>query len=241
MRDGGTSQIGFLKQALERGVSGIIVMTSNAKSTVNVQGLVAQAANISERLQFLLSNDRQHVNKTNRDALCLLHWSLIFEHHQGMLLLLRHAFYAPAFALMRPLEEAFLRLFVAMDGTENQVASLWKGTYKTEFELVWKQIYDKIGLEPRFQPWFKNKIAALHGFTHGGKEQLVRQATGSDIASSYTGDEICSLVRETMPVVFLTALFTTAFLEYPTEHQRAVSILNDYAQEAGNAAEARNA
>ncbi len=131
---------------------------------------------------------------------------------------------------MRPLEEAFLRLFVAMYGTENQATAIWKGTYNTEFEVVWKQIYEKIGLEPRFGPWFQDKIKALHGFTHGGKEQLVRQASGSDIISSYTDDEVRSLVRETMPIALLTALFTTAFLEYPAEHQRAVEMFNEYGQ-----------
>jgi len=137
---------------------------------------------------------------------------------------------------MRPLEEAFLRLFVAMYGTENQTKALWKGTYKTKFEVVWKQVYEKIGLEleSRFDPWFKAKVKALHGFTHGGKEQLVRQTRGSDIVSSYTDDEVRSLVRETMPIALLTALLTTAFLEYPAEHQRAVEIFNEYVQSAGS-------
>lgn len=197
---------------------------------MSLQGVITQATDLSERLQLLLSNDRQHVNKTNRDGLCLLHWSLIFDHHQGMLLLLRHGFHAPAFALMRPLEEAFLRLFLAMYGTENQAKALWEGTYSTEFEAVWKQVYDKIGLEARFDSWFKDKVKALHGFTHGGKEQLVRQARGSDIVSSYTEDEVRSLVRETMPIALLTALLTTAFCEYQAEHQSAVEIFNEYAR-----------
>src|ERR1700722_15530599 len=125
-------------------------MATSATMAMSLHDVISQANALSERLQLLLSNDRQHVNKTNRDALCLLHWSLIFDHHQGMLLLLRHGFHAPAFALIRSLEEAFLRLFVAMYGTENQAAALWKGTYKTEFEVVWKEIYGKIGLEPGF-------------------------------------------------------------------------------------------
>jgi hypothetical protein len=33
-----------------------------------------------------------------------IHWSLVFARHQGMLILLRNGFPAPAFALMRPLE-----------------------------------------------------------------------------------------------------------------------------------------
>jgi hypothetical protein len=90
-----------------------------------------------------------------------------------------------------------------MYGTKNQAVALWKGTYNTEFEMVWQQIYEKIGLEPRFGSWFQNRIKAFE-FTHGGKEQLVRQASGSDIISSYTDDEVRSLVRETMPIANLS-------------------------------------
>jgi hypothetical protein len=57
---------------------------------------------------------------------------------------------------------------------------------------------------------------------------LVRQAAGSDIISSYTDDEVRGLVQETMPITFLTALLTTAFLDYPAEHQSAVAMLNEY-------------
>jgi hypothetical protein len=212
--------------------SKVRMATATTHSIVRTEDLITRARNLSEHLQLLLSNDRQHVNKTNRDALVLLHWSLVFEHHQGILLLLQNGLPAPAFALMRPLEEAFLRMFVAMNGTEKQVAALWKGTYRTDFETVWKQIYEQIGSQAGVGPWLQTKIKGLHGFTHGGKEQLVRQASGSDIVSSYTDDEIRSLVQETIPVAFLTALFTTAFLDYQTEHQRAVEMLNEYSQGA---------
>jgi hypothetical protein len=73
----------------------------------------------------------------------------------------------------------------------------------------------------------KTRFKGLHGFTHGGKEQLVRQATGSDIISSYTDAEVRGLVQESMPIAFLTALLTTAFLDYPAEHQSAVAMLNE--------------
>jgi hypothetical protein len=115
-----------------------------------------------------------------------------------------------------------------MNGTEKQAGAIWKGAYNTEFEVVWKQIYEKIGLQPNVGTWLQTKIKGLHGFTHGGKEQLVRQATGSDIISSYTDDEVRGLVQETMPIAFLTALLTTAFLDYPAEHQSAVTMLNEY-------------
>jgi hypothetical protein len=198
------------------------------KPVLSTSDLITQANGLSERLQLLLSNDKHHVVKTNRDDLVLRYWSLIFEHHQGMLLLLRNGFPATAFALMRPLEEAFLRLFVAMTGTDEQAVTLRNGTYKTNFEVVWKQVYEKVGFQPNVGPWLKTKIKGLHGFTHGGKEQLVRQSSGSDIVSSYTDDEVRSLVRETMPIALLTALLTAAFLDYPAEHQEAVAMFNEY-------------
>jgi hypothetical protein len=197
------------------------------KESLSVECVIIRAHATSECLQLLLSDNRRHVHRTpKRDALCLMFWSIIFEHHQGMLLLLRRTYYAPAFALRRPLEEAFARSFVAMSGTEKQVEALWAGTYKTEFEVVGNQVDQKIGCEPRFGPWFKAKVSMLRGFTHGGKEQLVRQVSGSDIVSSFTGEEICALVRETMPIAFLAALFTTEFLGYTAEYQKALGMFD---------------
>jgi hypothetical protein len=206
-------------------------MSTSAKSAVKVQDLVAQALQLSERLQLLLSNETQHVIKTNRDGLCLLHWSLIFEHHQGILVLLQQRLPAPAFALLRPLEEAFLRSFVVMHGTDKQAEAIKNGKYKTQPEIIGNQIDQKLGLmKAHFGPSFKTKMPVLHGFTHGGKEQLVRQASGLDIVSSYTDDEISTLVKETMWVVFLAALFITDFLGYPAENQAAMQMLNEYLQ-----------
>jgi hypothetical protein len=206
-------------------------MATSPKPAMNVQSEIAQALGLSERLQLLLSNETQHVIKTNRDHLCLLHWSLIFEHHQGILILLQQNVPAPAFALLRPLEEAVLRCFVVMHGTDKQAEAIKNGTYQTEFEVIGNQIDQKLGLmKPHFGPSFKDKIKFLHGFTHGGKEQLVRQASGLDIISSYTNDEISTLVKETMSVVFLAALLITDFLGYPVEAQAAGEMLNQYLQ-----------
>jgi hypothetical protein len=203
-------------------------MDSKTHRFPSTELIVAHAHRLSERLQLLVSNDRKHTVRSRRDPVCLMYWSILFEHHHGMLLLLRNSLPSPAFALLRPLEEAFLRSFVAMHGTEKQVEALWNGNYCTEFEVVGKQIDDMLGTEPRFGPWVRENINALHGFTHGGKEQLVRQAKGADIVSNYTEEEVVALVQETMLIVFSTTLFITAFLNYPGEHQTATRMFEEY-------------
>jgi hypothetical protein len=107
--------------------------------SLNLVDKILRADELRNRLQALL-NDRQHVIRNNRDEMCLLHWSLVGDHHSGILLLLHHQNYAPAFALVRPLIEAFVRLFVVIHGTEAQLAAVKNGSYRPEFTAVAKQI-----------------------------------------------------------------------------------------------------
>ena len=133
-------------------------MPTNAKTTFSLQPSIDEARTLGERLRLLLSDGRTHLAEGKRGGLCLIHWSILFEHHEGILFLLEQTLYAPALALLRPFEESFLRLFVVINGTENQVTSIWNGTYNTEFEIIGKQIDQKLGLvEPQFEPWFKKK------------------------------------------------------------------------------------
>jgi hypothetical protein len=88
--------------------------------TMNIQDQIVRSEHLSVSLEHLLI-EKSYTIRNNRDGVCLLYWSLIFEHHQGILLLLRTKHYAPAFALMRPIAEAFLRLQLVMHGTEAQL------------------------------------------------------------------------------------------------------------------------
>lgn len=196
--------------------------------------MINHAAALSNRVQLLISNERKHINRGRRDLLALAYWTLLFEHHQGILILLRNHCPAPAFSLLRVFEEAYLNLFVATFGEENQVERLSKGEFRPRFESIGKQIDKKIGtMQPMFAPWFKDRIDILHGLTHGGLEQLNRQVkmqeSGEmDFVSSYSDDEIRDLVQQTMPTIFLAAIFITEFLDYSSEYQTASDMFAEY-------------
>ena len=73
----------------------------------------------------------------------------------------------------------------------------------------------------------------LHGFTHSGFEQLVRQLTKlgdetSDIAPNYADKDVRQLLQETMPIIFLAGAFLTEFLNYPDENKAVVEMFNNY-------------
>jgi len=195
--------------------------------------LVAHASKLSEKVQLLVSNGRQHITKTHRDMLALAYWTILFEYHNGILTLVRTGNPTSAFALLRVFEEAFLKLFLVICGTDRQVQAIWEGTYNTDFAAVGTQIDEKLGKEPLFGPKLKNQIKTLHGFTHSGFEQLVRQLKelpdgSTDIAPNYADEDVRHLVLETMPIVFLAGAFLTEFLNYPAENSTVVEMLNDF-------------
>jgi len=195
--------------------------------------LVAHASKLSRKVQLLVSNNRQHITKTHRDTLALAYWTILFEYHSGLLTLVRTRNPTSAFALLRVFEEAFLKLFLVMWGTDKQVQAIWEGTYNTDFAAVGAQIDEKLGKEPLFGPKLKGQIKTLHGFTHSGFEQIVRQLTklpdgSSDIAPNYADEDVRQLVVETMPIIFLAGAFLTEFLNYPDENKAAFEMFNDF-------------
>jgi hypothetical protein len=198
-----------------------------------VELLVAHASKVSERVQLLVSNDRQHVIKTHRDTLALAYWTILFEYQHGILTLVRTGNSTSAFALLRVFEEAFLKLFLVICGTDRQVQAIWEGTYNTDFAAVGALIDEKLGKEPLFGPKLKGQIKVLHGFTHSGFEQLVRQLSerhdgSSDIAPNYSDEDVRHLVLETMPIIFLAGAFLTEFLNYVEENKAVVEMFNDF-------------
>ena len=195
--------------------------------------LVAHASKLSRQVQLLISNGRQHITTTHRDILAFAYWTILFEYHNGILTLVRRGNPTSAFALLRVFEEAFLKMFLVTDGTDRQVQAIWEGKHNTDFAAVGAQIDEKLGQGPFFGPKLKGQIKTLHGFTHSGFEQLVRQLTklpngSTDIVPNYADEDVRQLVVETMLIIFSAGVFLTEFLNYPDENKAVVEMFNDF-------------
>jgi hypothetical protein len=188
---------------------------------------IAGAHDIGGQLRAIL-NDKSYVMRTDRDGVCLLYWSLIVDLHSGILILLHAETHSPAFALVRPLVEAFLRLHVTIHGTENQLAAIKNGTYQTDFVAVGRQIDAAYGVEPLFGPFLENSKSALHGFTHGGLEQLLRLRAEGDIRPNFSDSEVLEVVSITTLLTYLTVLAVTEFLGRTAEYDNAARMFEQY-------------
>jgi hypothetical protein len=189
--------------------------------------MILRSEEVSVALEHLLL-EKSYTVRNNRDGLCLLYWSLVFETQHGILLLLHHKLPGPAFALMRPIVEAFLRLYLVMHGTEEQLAAIKNGTYNTDFTNIGEQIDQMTGIEPLMGPFFKKNTKKLHGFTHGGLEQLHRRSKGTDVIANYPDDEVRDVIKFTTMFAFLTSVHVTDYLGLDAEFKAAVKIYDEY-------------
>jgi hypothetical protein len=116
-----------------------------------------------------------------------------------------------------------------MYGSDAQFDSILKGTYATEFSVVLAQIDAAVWKEPLLGGWLtKERMRVLHGFTHGGTEQLIRQFNGRDIIPNYPENEVLGVLDFTSFFAFMTALFVTDFLGCVPEHQAATEMFKTF-------------
>jgi hypothetical protein len=180
------------------------------------------------RLEAAFAGERFQL-RTERDDICLRYLFLIFEHHRGILLLAESC-RAPAFSLMRPLTEAFLRLHVVMHGTERQLESVKNDTYSTEFATVGALIDRVNGFDPLFGSLYGDTaiIKALHGFAHVGKQQLIRMANGADLGPNYPDDEILDLIKYATLLTLVAGKSASNFLGWPEAIETSQMLFDEY-------------
>jgi uncharacterized protein DUF6988 len=194
---------------------------------LSIESMILRADGLNKALEKLLV-EKSYTVRNNRDGFCLLYWSLAFEIHRGILVLLYHKLPGPAYALMRPIVEAFLRLFLVIHGTDAQLAAIKNGTYSTDFTSIGEQIDEMAEIEPFLGPFFKKNTKVLHGFTHGGPEQLHRRSKGGDIIANYPDDEVRDVINFATTFAYLTSVHVSNYLGLDAELKAAVKIYDDY-------------
>jgi hypothetical protein len=206
-------------------------MTYQAETNTIIQ----EATALGERLQRLLTGTGRNFEiRSKREPMALMYWNLAFEHHRGILLLLTNYAPAPAFALLRVLQEAIFKSFLVMFGTDAQVLAVFSGTYQTDFTAVAEQMDKRLEKAPIVQPRMKTILEGMHGFTHGGPQQLRRQFASNDgivdIISNYSEDEVRGLVLEATIPLFLMVGFTTEFFNLLHESAMAMEMSMTFAE-----------
>lgn len=140
--------------------------------------------------------DDLQIPQDRRVLIAVSCYDLVYEHQLAVACLVRSAIYGSAFALARPIFEAYVR-------------GVWLKNCATEEQLQHfvddKQIsFGKILAEIEFLDGFSNGVLstlkknawnAMNSYTHGGVQQAARRLNGNFIEPNYSQTEIVNVLR----------------------------------------------
>jgi hypothetical protein len=130
------------------------------------------------------------------------------EHHRGILLLLSSSVYASAFALVRPLFEAYVRgEWLGLCASETQVDRFLLDKELPSFQVLVDAVESIEGFDSKRLSGIKQtRWAALCGYTHTGGIHVQRWQTEESIESNYSCAEVLEVLHFAELVLALSAV-----------------------------------
>ena len=123
-------------------------------------------------------------------------YDLVYEHQLAVAYLVRSAIYGSAFALARPIFEAYVRgVWLKNCATEEQLQH-----FVDDKQISFKKILAEIEFLDGFSNGAlltlkKNAWNAMNSYTHGGVQQAARRLNGNFIEPNYSQTEIVNVLR----------------------------------------------
>ena len=132
------------------------------------------------------------------------------EHHQAILLLLSQAYplHAPAFALVRPVFDTYLRgVWLAHCATDAWLERFAHGDNPPTMPTMISAIEQTPGFcSGQMSDIYTRSWSAMCAYTHTGSQQILRWNTSDAIQPNYSDDEVDEVISFTGTLVLLSTL-----------------------------------
>lgn len=191
---------------------------------MNVDEKISKSAEFIRYLDGLIDGLETRGDKRHRFAggsFCLSS-----EHHKAIVLLIYKRIDASAFALARPMVEAFLRgIWLHRCATGEQ----WEKVQNDDFPRIRSIAEDIETLEGYGKPFtglLERSLSAFHSYTHGGLLPISRHQKIDTIESNYSDEERHEILDIANQIGFLSAL-NVAGLAHNNE---LMNNINNYAR-----------
>jgi len=156
------------------------------------------------------------------------------EHQQAIVILLQqqHPFHATAFALVRPVFEAYVRgMWLSHCATEGQVEAFANGAKPPDTASLVAAIEMAADIDNKLLTTiYKNNWASLCSYTHTGSHQVQRWNTSDDIEPRYSVEEIGEVLRFTSGIALLSAFGLASLADNRPLSQELLLTVREYAE-----------
>lgn len=139
------------------------------------------------------------------------------EHHQAILLLLgqTHPLHAPAFALVRPVYETYIRgVWLAHCATETGLERFAHGESPPNMSTMLAAIKQIPGFgSGQLSAIYTRSWSAMCAYTHTGSQQVLRWNTSDEIQQNYSDEDVDEVLSFTGALVLLSTLGLAAIAD----------------------------
>lgn len=194
---------------------------------MNVQDEIARVTRYGEQLEALLDGKVLKLS-SDRDRLIIAYRSLVLDYHTAIVTLLPKELYGSAFALLRPIVEAWVRIHIAKIGSDETVLQLKNDTYRVDFTKVGAEIDKALGLDFFAKSLDKAIRDALHSYTHSGSFQIARRFDESESKSRYSDGAILNVIEGSMTALFMATIVVTKHFGFEQEWQTTTDLFAEY-------------
>jgi hypothetical protein len=194
---------------------------------MNVQDEIARVTRYGQQLEALLDEKVLKLS-SDRDWLIIAYRSLLLDYHTAIVTLLPKELYGAAFALLRPIVEAWVRIHLAKIGSDETVLQLKNDTYRVDFSKVGAEIDKALGLEFFAKSLDKAIRDALHSYTHSGSFQIARRFDESATRSHYSDGAILNVIEGSMTALFMATIVVTQHFGFEDEWRNATGLFAEY-------------
>ncbi len=194
---------------------------------MNVPEEIDRVSRYGKQLEALLDGKELQLSG-DRDALIVGYWSLLLDYHTAIVTLLPKELYGAAFALLRPIVEAWVRVHVAKMGADETMLQLKNDAYRVNFARVGEEIDKAFGLDFFAKSLNKAVREALHSYTHSGSFQIARRFDENSIKSRYSDGAILNVIEASTTAAFMATIVVTKHFGFEEEWHATTELFSEY-------------
>ena len=204
------------------------------KSSPNVSNRVLEvldrSAEIANKLDDVVARPGKFPTRTPADEMLIGYWAIDTSIHNSILTLFRDNFPAGAFALLRPVCEALVRVhLIAMDD-QDAIEEMRIDKFRMKFFKDPKKIDNHFQLGGDFKGLYDGMTNFLHSSAHLGVEQLKRQFIGDEVSPNYPDEQIIAVVSmSTLTKIMVTARVVERF-QSDADNEIVLSVLKEFTE-----------
>jgi hypothetical protein len=171
----------------------------------------------SEISRWISTNHPSSIVQTPTSMLAGPSYGICLEHREAVLLLVEHDCRTSAYALLRPVYEAYMRgLWAEECADESALAQIVRTKELPTMDTVTKQL-DKVGGDSNFAQSKAKVWRAMSHYAHGGLRQLERWANADGIGPHHPDGETIEVLHHVNLYGLLALLGIARLAHVPTE------------------------